>query len=162
MNTRANYQKLAPASFHALLAFSKSIEGSPLGPGLIDLVHIRASQMNGCLFCLDMHSKEARKRGERELRLYHLAAWRESPLFSAREKAALAWTERLTAPTAHGSHGIEDEDYAQVATEFNEKEISDLTLVIAGINAWNRLGIAFRPTPGALDKVMGLDQLGLQ
>ena len=159
MNTRANYQKLSPASFHALLAFEKSLAETPIEKKLVDLIKIRASQLNGCLFCLDMHSKEARTHGERELRLYHLPIWRESSLFTEKEKAALEWVELLTQPTAHG---VEDEDYAKVSAQFSEKEVADLTLLIAGINAWNRLGIAFRNTPGAMDKLMGLDKIGLQ
>lgn len=156
---RANYQKLSPESFHALLAFEKSLAGSSLEKTLIDLVKIRASQLNGCLFCLDMHTKESRSHGDRELRLTHLPVWRESSLYSEKERAALEWTELLTKP---GVHGIEDEDYEKVASHFPEKELSELTLTIAGINAWNRLGIAFRPTPGALDKMLGLDKIGLQ
>jgi len=158
MNTRANFQKLGAESRKALIELDKSLAESSLGPTIIDLVKIRASQLNGCLFCLDEHSKEARLHGERELRLYHLALWRESALFSEKERAALEWTELLTRP---GQHGVEDADYAKVAAQFTEKEIVDLTFAVAAINAWNRIGITFRPTPGSLDKVLGLDKLGL-
>lgn len=159
MNSRANYQKLSPQAYQALIALGKALSDSTLGHAIVDLVKIRASQLNGCLFCLDMHSKEARTHGERELRLHHLPLWRESPLFSEKEKAALEWAELLTRP---GQHGAEDGDYAKISAQFSEKEISDLTLVIASINAWNKLGAAFRPTPGSLDKMMGLDKIGLQ
>lgn len=158
MNKRANYQKLSPASYQALVALEKSFADSPLEKTLIDIVKIRVSQMNGCLFCLDLHSKEARSHGDKELRLYHLLLWRESSLFSDREKAALTWAELLTLPD---QHGVEDGDYELMEAYFTEKEISDLTMVIAAINAWNRLGIAFRGVPGALDKVMGLEKIGL-
>ncbi|CAN5431733.1 carboxymuconolactone decarboxylase family protein [soil metagenome] len=159
MSQRANYQKLSAPAFHALLAFEKTIETTTVDRHILDFVKIRASQLNGCLFCLDMHSKEARTHDERELRLYHLSVWRESSLFSPQERAALEWTELLT---KLGSHGAEDADYAKVAAQFSEKEICDLTLAVSSINLWNRLGIAFRPTPGSLDIVMGLDKIGLR
>jgi AhpD family alkylhydroperoxidase len=158
MNTRANYQTLSSSSFQALLAFEKTLAESSLGHTLIDLVRIRASQINGCLFCLDMHSKEARTRGERELRLYHLPVWRDSSLYSEKERAALEWTELLTPPDRYG---VSDAAYARIEAQFSEKEISDLTLVVGAINLWNRLGIAFQNTPGSLDKVMGLNKIGL-
>ena len=131
---------------------------SDIDPALFLLVDIRASQMNGCAFCLDMHVKEAKLHGERELRLYHVAVWRESPLFTARERAALAWTEALTqiAPT-----GISDELYAQMREQFSEKELSTLTFRVMGINAWNRVNVAFRSVPGVHDKAYGLDKAGL-
>lgn len=158
MTKRANYQQLSPHSYQALLALEKSLAESPVDKGIIALVKVRVSQLNGCLFCIDMHSKEARLRGERELRLVHLAAWRESVLFTGKEKTALHWAEILTQPD---EQGISDEDYAEVAEVFSEKELADLTIAVSAINAWNRLGIAFRPTPGALDKVLGLEKAGL-
>jgi AhpD family alkylhydroperoxidase len=129
-----------------------------LDPGLSHLVDIRASQMNGCAFCLDMHVKEAKLHGERELRLYHVAIWRESPLFTAKERAALALTEALTriAPT-----GVSDELYAEAREQFSEKELSTLIFRVIGINAWNRANVAVRTTPGVQDKVFGLDKAGL-
>jgi AhpD family alkylhydroperoxidase len=139
--------------------FSMAIAKSGhIDTGLALLVDIRASQMNGCAFCLDMHVKEAKLRGERELRLYHVAIWRESPLFTPKERAALAWTEALTqiAPT-----GISDELYAQMREQFSEKELSTLTFRVMGINAWNRANVAFRTAPGVLDKAFGLDKAGL-
>ena len=156
MNNRADYYALAPAAANAMLALEKAVANASIEPSLCELVKIRASQINGCLFCLDMHSKSAKKAGERELRLCHLPLWRESPLFSAREKAALEWTETLTRP---GKHGATDEDYQKLAAHFSEKEIVDLTFVISTINAWNRLGVAFRNRPGAMDKMLGLENV---
>jgi AhpD family alkylhydroperoxidase len=125
---------------------------------LAALVDIRASQLNGCAFCLDMHVKQAKIHGERELRLHHVATWRESPLFTPRECAALAWTEALThiAPK-----GISDAAYAQAREHFADEELSELTWRIAAINGWNRMNVAFRNVPGSLDKMYGLDKAGL-
>jgi AhpD family alkylhydroperoxidase len=149
----------APELVKKLVDFSQAMAKSGrLEPKLALLVDIRASQMNGCAFCLDMHVKEAKLHGERELRLHHVAIWRESPLFTPKERAALAWTEALThiAPT-----GISDELYAEVREQFSEKELSTLTFRVMGINAWNRANVAFRTTPGAHDKAFGLDKAGL-
>jgi len=121
-------------------------------------VNIRASQVNGCTFCLDMHSKEATLRGERPLRMYHVAAWRESELFNPRERAALAWTEALTQLPPQG---VPDDIYERVRAQFSEKELTDLTYAVMAINAWNRINVAFRPVPGAFDKAFGLDEAGL-
>jgi AhpD family alkylhydroperoxidase len=123
-----------------------------------DLVALRASQINGCAFCVDMHVKQARIHGERELRLYHLSAWRESTLFSPRERAALAWTEVLTRLP---EQGVPDEIYERVRTQLSEKEISDLSFVIVVINSWNRLNIGFRTVPGSADAKYGLTKAGL-
>jgi len=123
-----------------------------------DLVAIRASQINGCAFCLDMHIKEAKIHGERELRIHHLAAWRESTLFVPRERAALAWTEVLTKIP---EQGVPDDIYERVRTQLSEKEISDLTFLVMSTNAWSRLNIAFKSVPGASDKVFGLDKAKL-
>jgi len=125
---------------------------------ILHLVDIYASQLNGCTFCLDMHSKQAKLHGERELRLYHVAAWRESKLFSAKERAALAWTEALTRLSPGG---ISDAQYAEVREQFTEKELSELTYQVMLINAWNRAGLAFQTEPGSLDKMFGLDKAGL-
>lgn len=122
------------------------------------LVDIRASQLNGCAFCLDMHVKQATLHGERELRLHHVAIWRESPLFTAQERAALAWTELLThLPPA----GISDAAYAEVREQFSEEELSELTWRVAAINGWNRMNVAVRNLPGTMDKAWGLDKAGL-
>lgn len=156
---RLNFVEQTPELVRKLQEFSMAVADSGhIEPGLSYLVDIRASQMNGCAFCLDMHVKEAKLHGERELRLYHVAIWRESPLFTLKERAALAYTEALTqiAPT-----GISDELYAELREHFSEKELSTLTFRIMGINAWNRLNVAFRTTPGARDKAFGLDKAGL-
>ena len=136
-----------------LLAHSSSIEEP-----ILDLVALRASQMNGCAFCIDMHVKQAKLHGERELRLYHVPAWRESPLFAPRERAALAWTEVMTRLP---EGGVPDEIYEKVRTQLSEKDISDLTFFIAAINSWNRLGIGFKTVPGSLDAAYGLTKAGL-
>jgi len=156
---RLNYAQQSPDLVKRLVDMGSAIGAS----GHIDktlslLVDIRASQMNGCAFCLDMHVKQAKIQGERELRVHHVAIWRESPLFSPRERAALAWTEALTRIP---EHGVPDELYENVRKEFSEKEISDLTFEIMAINGWNRANAAFRNVPGAMDKAYGLDKAGL-
>jgi AhpD family alkylhydroperoxidase len=157
--SRLSFAEQSPDLVKKLQDFSIAIAKSGhIDTGLALLVDIRASQMNGCAFCLDMHVKEAKLRGERELRLYHVAIWRESPLFTPKERAALAWTEALTqmAPT-----GISDELYAEVREQFSEKELSTLTFRVMGINAWNRANVAFRTAPGVRDKAFGLDKAAL-
>lgn len=161
MNTlpRLNHAALSSELFKKLADVNLTLaRRGHVDAALLHLVDVRASQLNGCSFCLDMHSKQARLHGERELRLYHLAAWRESPLFNARERAALAWTEALTrlAP-----EGISDALYAEVREQFDEAALSDLTYQVMLINAWNRAGVAFRTLPGSLDKAYGLDKAGL-
>ncbi len=156
---RLNYGQQSPELVRKLLDLSMAIANSGhLEPGLLHLVDIRASQINGCAFCVDMHVKEAKLHGERELRLHHLAIWRESPLFTPTERAALAWTEALTqlAPT-----GISDELYAEMRESFSEKALSTLTFRVMTINAWNRVNVAFRTVPGTQDKAFGLDKAGL-
>ena len=156
---RLDYAHQTPALFKKLAELSKTIADSEhLDAGLAHLVDIRASQINGCAFCLDMHAKEARLHGERELRLHHVAAWHDSPLFTPRERVALEWTEALTriAP-----HGVADETYESVRAAFSEKEISDLTFAVIAINAWNRANIAFRTVPGSFDQALGLDKAHL-
>ena len=157
--SRLSFAEQSPDLVKKLQDFSIAIAKSGhIETGLALLVDIRASQMNGCAFCLDMHVKEAKLHGERELRLYHVAIWRESPLFTPKERAALAWTEALTqmAPT-----GISDELYAEMREHFSEKELSTLTFRVMGINAWNRANVAFRTAPGVRDKAFGLDKAGL-
>jgi len=158
MSQRLNHTQQSPVLFKKFLDFSLAIKNSSLDPTLAHLIDIRASQLNGCAFCLDMHVKEAKLHGERELRLHHLAIWRESALFSARERAALAWTEALTrlAP-----EGVSDELYAQARAQFSEPELADLTYRVMAINGWNRASIAFRVAPGAYDAAYGLDKAGL-
>lgn len=127
-------------------------------PVIKNLIDIRASQINGCTFCVDMHVKEAKLRGERELRLYHVAVWRESKLFTDKERAAFEWTELLTQLPPQG---ITDADYERALTHFSKKELSDLTFAIGFINVWNRMNAAFHAEPGGLDKYFGLDKAGL-
>ncbi|WP_027052313.1 carboxymuconolactone decarboxylase family protein [Mesorhizobium erdmanii] len=158
MTQRLNAAQQSPELFKKVAEISMAEAHSAIEEKIRDLVHIRASQINGCAFCLDMHVKEARIHGEGELRLHHLAVWRESPLFVPRERAALAWTEAVTR-LAEG--GIPDELYDRVRGQLSEKEISDLTFSIMAINAWNRLSIAFKTVPGSADKLYGLDKAGL-
>lgn len=158
MNQRIDYQKQSPELFKKFVEFSMVHRQSAIEQSIRDLVDIRASQMNGCAFCLDMHVKEATLHGERPLRLHHVAAWRESPLFGARERAALAWTEILTSLPAEG---VPDEVYQRVRTALSEKELSDLTFLVMSINAWNRVNVAFQVVPGTYDKAFGVDQSGL-
>ena len=155
---RLNYMEQAPELVKKLQDFTTAITKSDhIDPQLSHLVDIRASQLNGCAFCLDMHVKEAKIHGERELRLYHVAIWRESPLFTAKERAALALTEALTRiePT-----GISDELFADLREQFTEKELATLIFRIAGITAWNRASVAVRTPPGIQDKTFGLDKAG--
>lgn len=159
MTQRLNYIQQSPELFKAYLNFSQAIDGGAIERSLLDLVSIRASQLNGCAFCLDMHVKEAKLHGERELRLYHVAIWRESTLFSPRERAVLEWTETLTQLPPHG---VPDDVYARVREQLSEKELSDLTFAVMGINGWNRANVAFRTVPGSADKMFGLDKAGLE
>jgi AhpD family alkylhydroperoxidase len=150
--------KQSPEFFKKLMDYSNAEKDSAMEEKILDLVHIRASQMNGCGFCLDMHVKQAKINGESELRLYHISIWRESTLFSPRERAALAWTEILTKLP---EHGVPDEVYNRVREQLSEKEISDLTYSVMSINAWNRLNIAFKTVPGSSDAAFGLTKAGL-
>lgn len=159
MTQRLNYLQQSPQLFKKLVEFSTLIHASGLGDTLLDLVNIRASQLNGCTFCIDMHVKQARLHGERELRLYHLAAWRDSTLFTPRERAALAWTELLTKLP---DQGVPDEAYDRVRTQLSEKEISDLSFAVMVINGWNRLNVGLKTVPGSADTMYGLDKAGLK
>lgn len=145
MQPRIDYRKYAPQPLQSMLALEKYISESGLDPKLVHLVKMRASQINGCAYCLDMHSLDARAEGESEQRLYTLDAWRETPFFTDRERAALAWTEALTL-ISH-THAPDDV-YDEVKKQFSEKEIVDLTFVIGTINLWNRLAISLRAVPG--------------
>lgn len=158
MTQRINYIQKSPELFKKFLEFSNALKNSAIEEATRDLVSIRASQLNGCGFCLDMHVKEAHIHGERSLRLYHVATWRESTLFSPRERAALAWTEVLTKLP---ERGVPDEIYERVLTQFNEKELSDLTFAVMAINGWNRANVAFKTVPGSVDKAFGLDKANL-
>ncbi|MBS1969378.1 MAG: carboxymuconolactone decarboxylase family protein [Bdellovibrionales bacterium] len=158
MSLRVNYPQISPDSYKHLLALEASLANSSIDKSLRQLIKIRVSQMNGCLFCLDMHVKEAKIHGERELRIVHLSAWHESSLFTQKEKVALEWAERLTKMP---QTGVEDSEFQKAREYFSEKELADLTFVVGTINIWNRFGVAFRPTPGDMDKLMGLDKSGL-
>ncbi len=158
MTQRLNYAQQAPELVKKMSDLSMAVKASSIEEKLYDLVQIRASQINGCAFCLDMHVKEAKIHGESELRLYHVAIWRESNLFAPRERAALAWTEAVTRLP---EGGIPDELYERVRGQLSEKEITDLTFSIMVINAWNRLAISFKAVPGSADKFYGLDKAGL-
>lgn len=158
MTQRIDYQQQSPDLFRKFVAFNTAVAGASIETALLDLVSLRASQMNGCAFCLDMHAKEATLHSERPLRLYHLAAWRESPLFSPRERAALAWTEVLTQLPAQG---VPDDVYGRVRAELSEKELSDLSFAVMAINGWNRINVGFRSVPGTHDKAFGLDKAQL-
>ena len=158
MTLRLNYAKQSPELFKKLADLSAAVRHGAVETPILGLVEIRASQLNGCAFCLDMHVKQAKIHGERELRLHHVAIWRESPLFSPRERAALAWTEALT-KLPEG--GVPDDVYESARGQFSEKELADLTFAVMTINAWNRAGVAFRSAPGSADGLYGLDKAGL-
>ena len=159
MNPRLNYFKESPELTKKVFELSEAVKKSSLGNTLLDLVNIRASQLNGCAFCLDMHAKEAKIHGERELRLYHIPIWRESPLFSDAEKAALEWTEVLT---KIGPEGVSDEIYERARGQFSETQLSELSFAVGTINLWNRLNIGFRNAPGSADDMLGLTKAGLK
>jgi AhpD family alkylhydroperoxidase len=148
----------SPEFFKKMMELSSAEKNSAIEEKILDLVHIRASQINGCGFCLDMHVKQAKIHGESELRLYHLSIWRESNLFVPRERAALAWTEILTKLP---EHGVPDDVYGRVREHLTEKEISDLTFSVMAINAWNRINVAFKNVPGSADAAFGLTKAGL-
>jgi AhpD family alkylhydroperoxidase len=144
MTPRLNPMTVAPKLMQAMLELEGKVSGSGLEKSLMGLVKVRASQINGCAFCIHMHSKDAREHGESEERLYLLNAWREAPCFSERERAALAWTEALTSlPETHAP----DADYDAMKAQFGEEEQVKLTLLIATINSWNRIVVGFRTVP---------------
>jgi AhpD family alkylhydroperoxidase len=158
MSPRINYNEQTPDLVRKFFEVSQLSGQGSLGHTITDLVHIRASQLNGCAFCLDMHVKEARIHGERELRLYHISIWQESPLFSEKERAALEWTDAVTKLAAP----ISDVLYQQVRVHLSEKEMAELTFAIGIINVWNRLNISSPITPGSLDASLGLTKAGLK
>lgn len=145
VHQRLNYQLASPEAFKAMLHTEQQVHRSGLEESLLELVKTRASQINGCAWCLDMHTKDARARGETEQRLYLLSAWREAPCYSPRERAALAWTEAVT---QIATHEVSDAVYAEARTQFDEKALVDLTLAIIAINGWNRMNVAFRTRVG--------------
>jgi AhpD family alkylhydroperoxidase len=145
MEPRVDYRKYAPEALRAMLDVEKYVANSGLDHKLIHLMKMRASQINGCAYCIDMHSKDARAIEETEQRLYGLDAWRETPFYSERERAGLAWTEAIT--NVAQTH-VPDDVYDEVRKQFSEKEIIDLTIVASVINMWNRLAISTRAVPG--------------
>jgi len=150
MEPRIDYLRVAPGIVEAMLGLSKYLRTSGLEESLVNLICLRASQINGCAYCLDMHWKDLKAAGEQDQRLYGLDSWEESPYYSDRERAALAWTEAVT--RLHEGH-VPDEVYERVRQQFTEKELADLTLAVSAINSWNRLNIAGRTVPGAYKPV---------
>lgn len=146
MEPRLDFYKTSPDAIKAMLAFSAATEKLGLEPALLELVKLRASLVNGCAFCVDMHAADARKGGETERRLHAVSVWRETPFFTPRERAALAWTEAVTQISTRGAP---DDVYAALSAEFTPKEQMDLTLAISMINCWNRLAISFHKMPDA-------------
>ena len=145
MEPRIEYRKYAPEALKALFTLEKYLAECGLEKKLMELMKMRASQINGCAFCIDMHSKDARAAGETEQRLYELNAWSETPFYTDRERAALEWTESLTLVSQ--TH-VADSAYEEVKKHFSEKEIVDLTIAVSMINLWNRIAIAMRAVPG--------------
>ena len=147
MQSQPNYMRAAPDVFQAMIALHSATRKSSLAPELLDLVDYRVSQINACAFCLDMHSKDLRARGETEQRIYMVNAWRDAPnLYSSRERAALAWAESVTRLV---DQKVSDEVYEQARAEFSETELVQLTLAVISINGWNRLNIAFHTPAGS-------------
>lgn len=157
MEPRIDARRYAQDAQKAMLALEKYLDECGLEHKLIHLLKMRASQVNGCAYCIDMHSKDARSLGETEQRLYELDAWRETPFYSDRERAALAWVEAITLVSE--TH-VPDSVYEVVRKHFNEKEIVDLTYVASTINAWNRLAIALRAVPGHYRPAIAPQQTG--
>lgn len=146
MSSRIQYSKVAPGANRAMLGLEEYLHNCGLEASLLELIKMRASQLNGCAYCLDMHSKDARAAGETEQRLYLLDAWREAPFYSQRERAALSWAEALTLVS---DNHVPDDVYTEARVHFSEKELVDLSLAVIAINGWNRLAIAFHSEVGA-------------
>ena len=146
MKQRIDITKISPGAYRAMAGLEQYIHSTSLEPGLVHLLKFRASQINGCAYCLDMHSKDARALGETEQRLYGLDAWREAPYYTDRERAALAWIEALT--LIREGH-VEDDVFEAARKVFSEQELVDLSMVAVTINGWNRIAIAFRAEPGS-------------
>jgi AhpD family alkylhydroperoxidase len=145
MTERLDYGKIAPGAMKAMYAMQNYVHDCGLEPLLLELIKVRASQINGCAYCIDMHTLDARALGETEQRLYALSAWRETPFFTERERAALAWTETVTLLSQ--TH-VPDAEFDAVRQHFSDKELVDLTAAIVLINSWNRFGVSFRDEPG--------------
>ena len=145
MARRIEWVRAAPGALRAMAALQRYVGESGLEPELLGLVEVRASYLNGCAYCVDMHTKDARARGESEQRLYAVPVWRETPFFTPRERAALAWTEAVTEV---GRTGVPDDVFEEVRAHFEEDELVNLTMAIVVINGWNRLSVSFRSEPG--------------
>lgn len=145
MSQRLRYPKVVPEAYRAMRALEDYVKSTPLEPSLLELVRLRASYLNGCAFCVDMHTKDARASGETEQRLYAVPVWRDGPFFTPRERAALAWTEAVT---RLGEDGVPDDVYTEALAHFTEAELVQLTMAVVVINGWNRLSIAFRSEVG--------------
>jgi AhpD family alkylhydroperoxidase len=146
MAPRIDYTKVGSGALRAMYGLEKYLAESSIEKPLRELIKVRASQINGCAYCIDMHWKDARAGGETEQRLYGLVAWREAPYYTERERAALAWTEELT---LIAEHHVSDKLYEQTRRQFSEQELVDLTLAVVTINAWNRIAISFRSEAGS-------------
>jgi AhpD family alkylhydroperoxidase len=149
MEQRLDVSKVAPAAGRAMFALEKYVRESGLETSLLELVRLRASQINGCGYCIDMHTKDARAEGETEQRLYALSVWRETPFYTDRERAALEWTETVT--DIDRNH-VTDDLFARVRKQFTEAELVNLTMAVISINGWNRLAIPFRAVPGTYQR----------
>ena len=145
MTQRLRYAAVVPEAYRAMRALEDYVRSTSLEPALLELVRLRASYLNGCAFCVDMHTKDARAAGETEQRLYAVPVWREGPFFTPRERAALAWTEAVT---QLGREGVPDDVYQEARGQFSEAELVQLTVAVVAINGWNRLAIAFRSEVG--------------
>ena len=145
MTQRIDHQKVAPDALRAIWGVEQYVRRSALEPDLVELVRLRASYLNGCAYCVDMHTKDARAAGESEQRLYAVPVWRETPFFAPRERAALAWTEAVT---ALAPAGVTDAAYEEARAHFSDRELVDLTMAVIAINSWNRLAVSFRAEPG--------------
>ncbi len=149
MEPRLKSAEVAPEGYRAMVNLDRYVRSSGLEHSLLELVKIRTSQINGCAFCIDMHTKDARAEGETEQRIYALSAWQETPFFTERERAALAWTEAVTLV---GESRVPDDVYELARRQFSEKELVDLTLAVIVINGWNRLSISFRTVPSSYQR----------
>ena len=145
MSARIDYRKVSPEAMSAMAGLERFIRASSLEPALVELVRLRASYINGCAYCVDVHTKDARVAGETEQRLYAIPVWRETPFFTPQERAALAWTESVTEVARTG---VPDDVYEQARAEFSESELLAVTMAIVAINGWTRLAVSFRTVPG--------------
>jgi AhpD family alkylhydroperoxidase len=146
MDRRIDYKTVAPGAYRAMIGLEEYVRKSGLERSLLELVKVRASQINGCAYCLEMHTREARAAGETEQRLHVLAAWREAPFYSERERSALAWAECVTLVSAAG---VSEDVYQAARAHFTEEELVNLTMAIVAINGWNRLAVSFRTPVGS-------------